>query len=95
MHEQGFTGTRVAEVLKDEFSLGAQETAQILKDVGCSSVEVGLALKEVFLKDAREAAQIIKDVGYSEDEILLALMEAYDTYLAIVDVMVSDCESFA
>jgi len=95
LHEQGFTGTRVAEVLKDEFSLAAQETAQILNDVGCSSVEVGLALKEVFLKDAREAAQIIKDVGYSEDEILLALMEAYDTYLAIVDVMVSDWESCA
>lgn len=65
LYAQGFTSTQVAEVLRDEFSLGA-----------------------------REAAQIIKDVGYSEDEIILALMEAFDTYLAIVDVMVTDWEDF-
>ena len=95
LHEQGFTAAQVAEVLIEEFSLRAQETAQILKDVGYSSVGVGLALRDVFLKDAREAAQIIKDIGYSEDEIILVLMEVYHTYLAIVDVMVSDWDSCA
>jgi hypothetical protein len=91
----GYSSVEVGLALRDVFAKDAQAAAQILKDIGYSVTEVGLALRDVFARSAREAAQIIKDIGYSEDEIVLVLIELYDTYLAIVDVMVSDWDSCA
>jgi hypothetical protein len=91
----GYSSVEVGLALRAVFAQDAQAAAQILKDIGYSVTEVGLALRDVFGRNAREAAQIIKDIGYSEDEIVLVLIEVYDTYLAIVDVMVTDSSTFA
>ena len=95
LRDEGFGVLEIAQALRDAYFASSQEAAQILKDIGYSSVEVGLALRDVFAKDAQAAAQIIKDIGYSEDEMILVLIEVYSTYLAIVDVMVTDWSNCA
>lgn len=94
LHRQGFTAINIAEALKTEFGLSGQETAQLLRGEGYGVLEIAQALRDAYSASAQEAAQIIKEIGYSEDEIILALMEVYDTYLAIVDVMVTDWVNF-
>ena len=91
----GYSSVEAGTVLRDLYYRDAPETAQILRDVGYSSVQVGLVLRDVFAMGARDAAQMIKDIGYSEDDVMLALMDVYNTYLAVVDVMVTDWSNCA
>ncbi len=95
LHRQGYTATKIAEVLRAEFGLTGQETAQLLRDEGYGVLEIAQALRDAYFASAKEAAQILKNIGYSEDEIVLVLIEVYETYLAIVDVMVTDWENCA
>jgi predicted transcriptional regulator len=77
LHEMGYTATEVAEVLRDEFGLGAKETAHILADEGYGVVEIAEAVRDVFGLDAQATAQILKDLGFSAVQVARALRDVF------------------
>jgi hypothetical protein len=77
LHALGFTATEVAEVLKDEFSLIEQETAQILLDDGYWLFDVAAALRDAFSADPLKTAQVLKALAYSAQETYDVLTQVY------------------
>jgi hypothetical protein len=86
----GCSSTEVGIVLRDVYGLDADAAAEILNQVGFSFLEVGYALRDAFGLDALSAAWILKGLGAGERDITEMLMLVFDTFLAIVDVRVTD-----
>ena len=77
LHQQDYSAAEVAEVLRDEFGLGALETARILSDEEYEPVVIAKAMRDVLSVDAAQIAQILKELGYSSVEVGRALGDAF------------------
>jgi hypothetical protein len=77
LHEQGYSAMEIAQILIEEFNLGAYDIVQILYFEDFTGVEIGEILRDIFGLDATATAQILKDIGFSVVEIALMLKNVF------------------
>ena len=65
MHEQGASAQEIALVLKNEFHLDKDDTADLLAEENFSRLETGEAIIVVYELDATGGAVFLKNRGYS------------------------------
>lgn len=101
LHEQGYSNMDIAQVIMEEFNLGAGdlalvlknalglpalEAAQILLALGFGPFEITVAMQCAFELDAFNAGLILKQLGFNEYTIQSCLIEVYNAYAVIVDI---------
>lgn len=92
LHVEGYDAADIGAVLRDEFGLGAdtiaqllknecattrQEISQILMDLGFPYRDIAHALKEVYGQTADAVAKLLKDLGATASETATALIASY------------------
>jgi len=79
MYVEGASALMVAEVLRDQFAMSAEDAADLILAEGYLRQETGEAILVVYPMDAYEGAAFLWSIGY-------AARETYDVLMAVFDI---------